>query len=343
MTEPASPDSSSHQSQANTPSSTPRSRQLSILQALNASRVKEPKPYKGSFTDEIKALQTVFPPTFEAYQRQYTVFKDQEDIFNYIKRQDGKTYQATVAPLHQAGLSDEDRYVAIDDTVRTVFNFKHQLQYPTPRPPNIRNNERYHYSADLSKALSSLFPGLDLVVPDQEQEQNTESNDVAEDSETTLGQNTYQAETTHSEFSPSEASTNTTSTRSIERVPRTRAASRKTPPATVTTKEETEPIIPSQVKTTPTFLSTTPRSLAVKTVASPQQQRLLLGTPPNVHNTQDNHNPVQENLPKFDSRLDTGIYPSPISIKRRGKLTPESQAAKDRMQMLIQQGQQLRR
>ena len=80
----------------------------------------------------------------------------------------------------------------------------------------------------------------------------------------------------------------------------------------------------------------------MKTVASPQQQRLLLGTPPNVHNTQDNHNPVQENSPTFDSRIDTGIYPSPISIKRREKLTPESQAAKDRMQMLIRQDQQLR-
>lgn len=242
--------SPSHQSQANTPSSTSRSRQLSILQALNASRVKEPKPYNGSFTDEIKALQTVFPPTFEEYQRQYTVFKEQEDIFNYIKRQDDKTYPATVAPLHQEGLSDEDRYVAIDDTVCTVFNFKHQLQYRTPRPPNIQNNERYHYSGEISDALSSIFPGLDLVVLDQEQsvqeEPDTEENDVVEDSETTLGRNTYQAETTHSEFSPNEASSNTTSTRSIARVPRTRAASRKTTPATVTTEEDNETIIPSQ-------------------------------------------------------------------------------------------------
>ena len=162
------------------------------------------------------------------------------------------------------------------NTVRTVFNFKHQLQYRTPRPPNIRNNERYHYSGELSDALSSIFPGLDLVVPDQEpsvpEEQGLEEeNDVVEDSVTTTGRNTYQAETTHSEFSPSEASSNTTSTRSIARVPRTRAASRKTTPATVTTEEENEPIIPSQVITTPKFLSTTPGSLEVKTIA-PQQK-----------------------------------------------------------------------
>ena len=61
---------------------------------------------------------------------------------------------------------------------------------------------------------------------------------MVEDSETTLGRNTYQAETTHSEFSPSEASTNTTSTRSIARVPRRRVASQKTTPATVPTEEE---------------------------------------------------------------------------------------------------------
>ena len=168
MTEPARTDSPSRQSQAHTPRSTPRSIQLKIHQALNKSRVKDPSPFERPFKDEIKALQTVFPSTFEQYQRQYSVFKDQEDIFTYIKRQDGKTYQITVAPLHQDGLSDEDRYVAIDDTVKTFFKFNHRLQYPAPRPPNIRNNERYHYSEDLSKALSSLFPGVDLVVPDQE-------------------------------------------------------------------------------------------------------------------------------------------------------------------------------
>ena len=152
---------------------TRRSRQLTlpelaIVHALNASRVKDPSPYRGSFTEEIKALQTVFPSTFEAYHRQYTAFKDREDIFKYIKTQDKKTYPKIITPLYQEGLSDENRYVAIDETIRTLFEYRHRLQFPTPRPPNISNNERYYYSAVLSNELSSIFLGLDFVVPDQE-------------------------------------------------------------------------------------------------------------------------------------------------------------------------------
>ena len=99
-TGPATINSPSQQSQANTPSSTPRSRQLNIRQALNASRVIQPIPYNGSFTDEIKALQTVFPPTFEEFDKKHTLFSEQEEIFKYIKRQDKKTYPATVETLH---------------------------------------------------------------------------------------------------------------------------------------------------------------------------------------------------------------------------------------------------
>ena len=125
-------------------------------------------------------------------------------------------------PLHREGLSDEDRYVAIDDTVKTVFIFKHRLQYKTPRPPNVQNNERYLYSEELSQALSCIFPGIDLIVKDPEPADPREE-DVDKDSATTTGRNTYQAETSHSEYKPSEASSNTTSARSIAKTPRTRA------------------------------------------------------------------------------------------------------------------------
>ena len=70
MTEPARSDSPGHQGQADTPSPTPRFIQLRIQQALNKSRVKDPSPFQGPFDEEIKALQTVFPSTFEQYQRQ---------------------------------------------------------------------------------------------------------------------------------------------------------------------------------------------------------------------------------------------------------------------------------
>ena len=113
-----------------------------------------------------------------------------------------------------------------------------------------------------------------------------------------------------------------TSTRSLARIPRTRASRRTTTPATVTTEEDNE-------TTVPTHVSTTPTSLKVKTVAPHNKQRLLLGTPPNVQNIQDSHQPVLENLPSFDSRLDTGIH-QPLQLnKPRVQLTPESQAAKD--------------
>ena len=140
--------------------------------------------------------------------------------------------------------------MAIDDTVRTVFLFKHRLQYKTPRPPNIQNNERYHYSGELSDALSSIFPGLDLIVPDQEpsdpeEKDLEEEKDVEEDSVTTTGCNTYQAETSHSSYSPSDASSNTTSTRSLARTPRTRATREITTPAAVTTEEDNDTTVPT--------------------------------------------------------------------------------------------------
>ena len=313
--------SPSCQSQPNTPSSTPRSRQLNIRQALNASRVTNPTAYDDPFQDEIQTLQTIFPQTFEEYEKKHTLFSDQEEIFNYIKRQDKKTYPKTVEPLHREGFSDEDRYVAIEDTVKNLFIFKHRLQYKTPRPPNVQNNERYLYSEELSQALLCIFPGIDLIVKDPEPEDPIEEG-VDKDSATTTCCNTYQAEISHSEFEPSEASRNTKSTLSIVKPPRKRVTKEPTTPAAVTTEDNND-------TTVPTYVSTTPTSLKVKTVLHHRQQGLLLGTPPNVQIIQDNHQPVQVNSPSFDSRLDTGIH-QPIQPNRtREQLTPESQAAKD--------------
>ena len=158
------PRSSRHTSRS-TPTT---SRQLTICQALNTSRVNYPKAYNGPIKDKIKALQTVFPPTFEEFDKKHTLFSEQEDIFKYIKRQDKKTYPGLVETLHRSGLSDEDQYIAIEDTICTVFKFNHCLQYNQSHPPDLQNNERYLYSEELSIALSSIFPGLDLIVEDQE-------------------------------------------------------------------------------------------------------------------------------------------------------------------------------
>ena len=105
--------------------------------------------------------------------------------------------------------------------MRTVFKFRNRLQYKQPRPPNLQNNERYLYSEELSAALSSIFPGIDLIVKDLETS-DPEDKDMEEDSVTITGRNSYQAETTHSEFSPSDASSNTTSARSFARTLRPR-------------------------------------------------------------------------------------------------------------------------
>ena len=131
--------------------------------------------------------------------------------------------------------------------MRTVFKFKHRLQYKQPRPPNLQNNERYLYSEELSEALSSIFPGIDLIVEDLESN-NPEDKDIEEDSVTTTGRNSYQAETTHSEFSPSDASSNTTSARSFARTPRPRATREITTPAAVTTEKLPSPRMYQQLQ-----------------------------------------------------------------------------------------------
>ena len=132
----------------------------------------------------------------------------------YIKRQDKKTHPGAVEIHHQQGLTDEDRYIT-KDTIRTVIKFVHRVQYNQSSPPI---------------ALSSIFPGLNLIVEDQEAK-DPEYKDIQEDSVTTTGHNSYQAETTHSEFSPSDTSSNTTSAHSLARTPR--AISKLTTPAEI--------------------------------------------------------------------------------------------------------------
>ena len=110
---------------------------------------------------------------------------------------------------------------------------------------------------------------------------------------------------------------------------RPRAISELATPAEITTEEDNETTITK-------YVSTTPGSLKVKMVVltaiiqSPHQdQGLLLGSPLNAQTIQDNKQPIQDNSPLFDSRLDTGIH-QPLQLnKPRVQLTPESQAAKD--------------
>lgn len=122
----------------------------------------------------------------------------------YIKRQEKTTHPGAVEIHHQQGLTDEDRYIAIEDTIRTVIKFVQRVQYNQSSPPI---------------ALSSIFPGLNLIVKDQEVK-DPEYNNIQEDSVTTTGRNSYHSETSHSAYSPSDASSNTTSAHSLARTPR---------------------------------------------------------------------------------------------------------------------------
>ena len=132
------------------------------------------------------------------------------------------------------------------------------------------------------------------------------------------------------------------SARSLARTPRTRATSELAIPAEITTEKDNETTITK-------YVSTTPGSLKVKTVVptaviqSPHQdQGLLLGSPPNAQSIQDNKQLIQDNLPSFDSRLDTGIHQPLQSNNTREQLTPKSQAAKDQMEKLLRECQALR-
>ena len=137
----------------------------------------------------------------------------QEPIFAYINRQAKNTYNDLVTTLYDGELQPPDRYQAICQFIMMIFKKPHREQNKDSTPPNLANNEQYHYSKELADILNA-----NKSVTAGEVAQNQVF--VQEDSDTTLGRHSKVSETTHSKYKPSKA-TNTISPNSIKRPSRT--------------------------------------------------------------------------------------------------------------------------